>query len=149
MLQIIFNNGNRYNNVAFHQPETSHITFRFSNEEKLTIPAYKPIKPIYIQQFITLLDKLLLGALKMSDITYPMIIRPLTKKEGGGFLAEFPDLPGCIADGETVEEAVAEAADALQSWLATAKTHHDLIPLSSAEFSGQCYCIFQKAYTQH
>lgn len=59
MPQIIFNNGNRYN-VAFHQPGTSHITFRFSNGEKLTIPAHKPIKPFYIQQFITLLDKLLL-----------------------------------------------------------------------------------------
>ena len=73
----------------------------------------------------------------MSNITYPMIIRPLTKKEGGGFLAEFPDLPGCIADGETVEEAIVQATDALRSWLATAKAHHDPIPLSSAEFSGQ------------
>ena len=47
--------------IAFHQPGTSHITFRFPNKAKLTIPARKPIKPIYIQQFITLLDQLLPG----------------------------------------------------------------------------------------
>jgi hypothetical protein len=47
--------------IAFHQPGTSHVTFRFLNGEKLTIPAHKPIKPIYIQQFIALLDRLLSG----------------------------------------------------------------------------------------
>ena len=68
----------------------------------------------------------------MSDITYPMIIHPLTEEEGGGFLAEFPDLPGCMADGETVEEAIVEAHDALESWLSTAKLHGDPIPLPSS-----------------
>ncbi|MCD6055136.1 MAG: hypothetical protein K0R12_98 [Gammaproteobacteria bacterium] len=73
----------------------------------------------------------------MSEITYPMIIRPLSKEEGGGFLAEFPDLPGCMADGETIEEAIVQAHDALDSWLATAKLHGDPIPSSSSNYSGQ------------
>ena len=55
----------------------------------------------------------------MSELKYPISIRPLTSEEGSGYLAEFPDLPGCIADGETVEEALYEAEDALQVWLAT------------------------------
>src|SRR6478735_8995165 len=42
--------------IDYRQPGTSHVTFRFSNGEKLTIPAHKPVKPIYIQKFITLLD---------------------------------------------------------------------------------------------
>lgn len=42
----------------------------------------------------------------MSNLKHPVTIRPLTKEEGGGYLAEFPDLPGCIADGETVEQAL-------------------------------------------
>jgi len=42
----------------------------------------------------------------MKKIEYPFTIRRLSKAEGGGWLVEFPDLPGCIADGETIEEAV-------------------------------------------
>ena len=41
---------------------------------------------------------------------------------------EFPDLPGCVADGATPDEAVKEAADALHSWLETARLHGDPIP---------------------
>lgn len=34
---------------------------------------------------------------------YPFTIRALADNEGGGYLLEFPDLPGCMADGETSE----------------------------------------------
>lgn len=44
--------------VEFRQPGTSHVTFRAKNREKLTIPAHKPIKPIYIKQFLALIDGL-------------------------------------------------------------------------------------------
>src|ERR1700733_3913634 len=75
----------------------------------------------------------------MSKFKYPVTIRPLTKEEGGGYLAEFPDLPGCIADGETVEEALHEAEDALKAWLAAAKEFGDKIPepTIATNFSGQ------------
>lgn len=43
-------------NIEYRQPGTSHVTFRTSSGEKLTIPARKPIKPVYIKQFIALLD---------------------------------------------------------------------------------------------
>ena len=46
-------------------------------------------------------------------------IRPLTSAEGGGYLIEFPDFPGCIADGETPEEAIREGRDALTSYRRT------------------------------
>lgn len=46
-------------------------------------------------------------------------VRRLTEEEGGGFLVTFPDLPGCMVDGETIEQAIAEAADAETSWLDT------------------------------
>ncbi len=51
------------------------------------------------------------------------IVRPLSREEGGGYLVEFPDYPGCIADGETPEQALSEARDALTSYL---KTLHEL-----------------------
>lgn len=46
-------------------------------------------------------------------------IRPLTQDEGGGYLIEFPDYPGCMADGETPEEAIQEGRDALLSYKRT------------------------------
>ena len=51
------------------------------------------------------------------DIPYRFTIRPLTEAEGGGYLIEFPDLPGCMSDGETVEEAVRNGRDAMRGWL--------------------------------
>ncbi|MBS0289278.1 MAG: type II toxin-antitoxin system HicA family toxin [Proteobacteria bacterium] len=44
--------------IEYRQPGTSHVTFRASSGEKVTIPAHKPIKPVYIKQFIALLDGL-------------------------------------------------------------------------------------------
>lgn len=41
-------------------------------------------------------------------------------KDEGGFVVSFPDLPGCISCGETVESAVANAMDAKKEWLAVA-----------------------------
>ena len=37
---------------------------------------------------------------------YSFEIRPLSEEDGGGFLITFPDLPGCMSDGETPEEAI-------------------------------------------
>lgn len=51
---------NRYE-IDYRQPGSSHVTFRFSNGEKLTVPAHKPLKPIYIQKFVNLLDAQLGG----------------------------------------------------------------------------------------
>lgn len=38
-------------------------------------------------------------------------------KEEGGFVAFYPDLPGCITCGETVESATANAIDAKKAWI--------------------------------
>jgi hypothetical protein len=35
----------------------------------------------------------------IGDISYPFTGRPLTADEGGGYLVEFLDLPGGMADG--------------------------------------------------
>jgi antitoxin HicB len=76
----------------------------------------------------------------MRNLQYPITLRPLAKDEGGGWLAEFPDLPGCVADGATPEEAMKEAADAMRSWIKTAKAHGDAVPApspSAGRFSGR------------
>lgn len=75
----------------------------------------------------------------MNTHEYPIIVRPLSKEEGGGYLAEIPDLPGCVADGETVDEAVHAIESAIVSWIKTAKEFGDPIPKPSvaSQYSGQ------------
>ena len=60
---------------------------------------------------------------------YPVEVRPLSANEGGGFLATFPDLPGCMADGETPEEAITEARGAFACWIAAHKEDGRPIPV--------------------
>lgn len=50
---------------------------------------------------------------------YPFTVRPLSKEDGGGYLCEFPDIPGVVGDGVTIEEAIAEGRRALRATLAT------------------------------
>jgi predicted RNase H-like HicB family nuclease len=49
-------------------------------------------------------------------------------EEDQAYLAEVPELPGCIAHGETYEAALASAKDAIQLWLDTALEFGDVIP---------------------
>ena len=53
---------------------------------------------------------------------YGHVIEPLSDADGGGYLLTFPDLPGCMADGETIEEAIANARDAFSAWM-SARVH--------------------------
>lgn len=39
--------------------------------------------------------------------------------EVGGYTVEVPSLPGCITEGDTVEEALANARDAIQLYIET------------------------------
>ena len=54
----------------------------------------------------------------MCEAEYRFTIRPLTAVEGGGYFIEFPDLPGCMSDGATIEEALANGAEAKRDWIA-------------------------------
>jgi len=50
------------------------------------------------------------------------------KDEGTSYGVSFPDVPGCIAAGDTFEEAIANAAEALESHFALMKADGDAIP---------------------
>ena len=60
-------------------------------------------------------------------------------KDEGGFVVSFPELPGCITCGETVESAVANALDAKKAWLEAALEDGIEIhePDSLEDYSGQ------------
>jgi predicted RNase H-like HicB family nuclease len=67
----------------------------------------------------------------MADLDYPVMIEPLTAEDGGGFVATVPDLPGCMSDGETAEEALANVRDAIASWIEEARALGRPVPSPS------------------
>ncbi len=57
----------------------------------------------------------------MTRLEYPIAVEPLPAEEGGGFLTTAPDLPGCMSDGATPEEAVSNIQDAIAAWIEVAR----------------------------
>ncbi len=52
------------------------------------------------------------------SIKYELII--YWSDEDQSFIVEVPELPGCMADGETYEEGVANARLVIEEWIETA-----------------------------
>ena len=57
----------------------------------------------------------------MAHLAYPVVVEPLSAEDGGGFLASVPDLPGCMSDGETPEEALRAVQEAIAEWIEEAR----------------------------
>ena len=59
------------------------------------------------------------------------MINPLSAEDGGGFVATVPDLPGCMIDGETPEEALVNLQYAIAAWIVvTNNLGHKILKLS-------------------
>jgi antitoxin HicB len=56
---------------------------------------------------------------------YRVVIEP---DEDGVFVAECPALPGCISQGKTRAEALANIKDAMTGYLASLKKHGEPVP---------------------
>lgn len=48
--------------------------------------------------------------------------------DDNAFVAEAPELPGCMTHGSTQEEALANAKQAIQLWIDTAREFGDVVP---------------------
>ncbi len=57
----------------------------------------------------------------------------IEQDEDGMFVAECPNLPGCISQGKTREEALANIRDAIRGYLASLEKHKEPIPSPVAE----------------
>jgi antitoxin HicB len=57
----------------------------------------------------------------------------------GGYVAHIKDLPGCFAQGETLEETMANIQEARELWIETAYEMGDPIPMpnNTVEYSGK------------
>jgi len=61
----------------------------------------------------------------MSHYRYTVILEP---EEGGGFHVFVPALKGCHTQGETEEEALANAQEAISAYIESLKAHGEPIP---------------------
>ncbi|MBV9021447.1 MAG: type II toxin-antitoxin system HicB family antitoxin [Chloroflexi bacterium] len=62
----------------------------------------------------------------MSTRRYTIILHPDT--EEGGYTVTVPTLPGCVTQGETLEEAIVMAKDAIRLYLETLVAEGEPIP---------------------
>ena len=62
----------------------------------------------------------------MKPNSYEMII--WWSAEDGAYVVDVPELPGCMAHGKTRQDALANAEDAIQFWIKTAKDDGRKIP---------------------
>lgn len=61
---------------------------------------------------------------------FQVVLKP--DLEVGGYTVNVPSLPGCITEGDTVEEALTNAKEAIQLWIEDALEHGELIPSDMA-----------------
>jgi len=64
----------------------------------------------------------------MNVLDYPIQIERLSEEDGGGFAAYAIDLPGCMSDGETQEQAIENVRDAIAAWIEEAAAMGRQIP---------------------
>ncbi|MDD1415541.1 type II toxin-antitoxin system HicB family antitoxin [Dolichospermum sp. ST_con] len=66
------------------------------------------------------------------NLQYPVTLYPDPE---GGYVAEIKDLPGCLTQGETLEETMININEARELWIETAYEAGDNIPLPTTDDS--------------
>ena len=61
-------------------------------------------------------------------LRYTVILAP---EEEGGYSVDVPALPGCYTQGETKEEAISMAREAIELYLESCRAHREAIPQES------------------
>jgi antitoxin HicB len=67
--------------------------------------------------------------LKPAELTYRILIE---KNEEGGYTVTVPSLPGCITQGDTWDEAIAHAREAIAGYVETLLALGKQVPLEVA-----------------
>ncbi|GAB1451112.1 hypothetical protein MASR2M47_11680 [Draconibacterium sp.] len=61
----------------------------------------------------------------MKQLTYRVLLNP---EPEGGYTASVPTLPGCITYGETVDEAISMAKEAIELYIESLVAHNEPVP---------------------
>lgn len=62
----------------------------------------------------------------MTEHTYTILLEP--DSEEGGYTVTVPSLPGCVTQGDTLEEAIAMAKDAIRLFIETLIERGEPVP---------------------
>ena len=75
-------------------------------------------------------------------LIYPAIFKPFTD-QSGGYVVEFPDLPGCVTEGKNLEQAIEMGIDAASGWILVELEDGELIPKASdySEIAAEDGCM--------
>ena len=76
----------------------------------------------------------------MRLLSYRILLR---KEPEGGYTVTVPSLPGCVTYGETIEEAVAMAKEAIEVYLESLREHGEEIPTEEETLE---YTLMVKAH---
>lgn len=66
----------------------------------------------------------------MRERHYTIILHP--DPEQGGYTVTVPALPGCVTEGDTLEETIAMAKDAIAGYIAALEKRGELVPEETA-----------------
>ena len=64
-------------------------------------------------------------------LVYPAIFKPFSD-QSGGYVVEFPDLPGCVTEGKNLEQAIEMGIDAASGWILGELEDGEKIPPASS-----------------
>ena len=64
-------------------------------------------------------------------LIYPAVFKPFSD-QSGGYVVEFPDLPGCVTEGKNLEEAIEMGIDAASGWILGELEDREQIPPASS-----------------
>lgn len=67
----------------------------------------------------------------------------LTKEPEGGYTVTVPSLPGCVTFGDSVDEAIVMAREAIDLYIESLEAHGEAIPNEEATFE---YTVTVPAY---
>ncbi|MBE6105218.1 toxin-antitoxin system HicB family antitoxin [Anaerovibrio lipolyticus] len=73
------------------------------------------------------------------ELDYPVELSKIKPEEGGGFFVSVPLLPGCMSDGDTLEEAYSNIVEAKKEWFSSMIERKMEIPepAEKEEYSGK------------
>lgn len=75
-------------------------------------------------------------------LIYPAVFKPFSD-QSGGYVVEFPDLPGCVTEGKNLEEAIEMGIDAASGWILGELEDGEKIPPASdySKISSENNCM--------
>ena len=106
----------------------------------ITIPKHQLIKRVYVEMVRLIIEKEGRIMKTLNDyMALPYRLEIVEDQEEGGYVVSYPDLPGCITCGDTIEDAMNNAKDAKKAWIEAALEEGIEInePDSIEDYSGQ------------